>query len=193
MAKREISIEKLPSNDRDPTSRLEPIKREGRVRKKKGGGVSTEIRTIGNTLFSQNIMPAITDMIFDFFISGLAMMLGKDTPKTRAARGTSYHKPYARPKTYGRRASVRRAKPIENPMFDDIYFEHRHDAEGVLGRMMERVAEYGWASVGDLNSLAGLNADIVAEDWGWEDLHGTRVVYTTDGFIINFPNPIPRR
>ena len=55
---------------------------------------------------------------------------------------------------------------------------------------MELALEYGAASVGALYALAGIDHDVVHEDWGWTDLQGIRPQYTSDGYIILFPDPV---
>jgi hypothetical protein len=92
----------------------------------------------------------------------------------------------------GSRQQLRRPRPRRDERYDvveeDIFFTSRSDAEMVLGKMIELIAEYNVATVGDLNNLVGLGASPAAESWGWYDLSRTRIAYTTEGYLIQFPD-----
>jgi hypothetical protein len=166
----------------------------GRVKTRKGGGLASEIRNIGNSLFAEIIMPAMKGAVLDFFNDGLRMaMFGRDDINRRGSgRHTAYNRMHKKRGTHGRdrdrRSSNRNVRQTEE-IFEDIFFDDRNDAENVLGRMMELIAEYGWATIGDLYSLVGLSANYTHERYGWDDLRRCRVQFTSEGYVIDLPEP----
>lgn len=191
MARRKINLERLPSNDKDPVreDRDVSVVTTGGVKKRKNAGVANYIRDIGNALFNELFVPSLKTITKDFFIEGIRMLFEGNSPQPKA-KGThrSYNMLYRGNQNRGR-VSVARTREV----FDDLYFDRREDAELVLGRMMELIAEYGWATMGDLYTLAGLSTNFTHENYGWEDLRRCRVHYTTDGYLIDFPDPVHLR
>lgn len=185
-----INLGRLPSNNKTTPNReeLSPIVR-GRTHKR-GSGLAGEIQNIGNSLFAEIIVPAIEAGVLDFLTSGISMLFNKGAGKpSQHSRRTSYNSMYTR-KTKARRGSqYRRYSEPEDQIFEDVFFDNREDARLVLGKMIERTAEYGAATVGDLNNLVGLNSNATYERYGWVDLQGTRVHYTSEGYLIGFPEP----
>ena len=185
-----VNLSRLPSNNETTPNRkdLTPIV-QGRTRKR-GHGLAGEIQNIGNSLFAEIVVPAIEAGMLDFLTSGLSMLFNRGANRgSQQPRRRSYNSMYTR-KTRSRRGSQqRRYSAPEDPIFEDVFFDNREDAGLVLGKMMERTAEYGVATVGDLNNLVGLNSNPTYERYGWEDLRGTRVHYTSEGYLIGFPEP----
>lgn len=192
MARRKFDINSLPSNDLEPREGKDvSVVTTGRVKTRKGGGLANEVRTIGNSLFEEIILPAIKSAIVDFFSNGVNMvMFGKDSMNRRGGRHTAYNRMHKKRGTSGRqdRRSSRNVTRTEE-VFEDIFFDQRDDAEMVLGRMMELTAEYGWATIGDLYSLVGMSANYTHERYGWDDLRRCRIQFTTEGYVIDLPEP----
>lgn len=193
MAPRKIDLDQLPSNSRTKQDK-EVAVAKGRVKSRPG--VAGQMRNIGNSLFEEVVMPNVADIIIDFFSQGIQMlvsqMLGGEI-QPRRGRHHSYNKLYRTP-TQSVKSGIRRARPhvvdqIDDSVYEDIFFESRIGAQRVLGRMMEKVGEFGHATVGDVNALAGLATNYTQQGWGWTDLSGTKVHYTSDGYVIGFPDP----
>ncbi len=191
MARRKIDLDRLPSNNQTTSNRNKIV--EGGVRTQARGGIANKIRDIGNSLFESIVVPAMKDNVINFFNEGIEMLIKGERTTTRPRRGrhTSYHRMGAHER---RNASRRRSSPRRRPqeheeIFEDVYFDERADAELVLGRMMERIVDYELATIGDLYTMVGITSYITHERWGWRDLRHCRVIYTTEGYIIDFPDP----
>lgn len=186
-----INLDRLPSNNQTTPNRKEitPIAR-GRTHKR-GHGLAGEIQNIGNALFAEVVLPAIETGMLDFLMSGVSMLFNKSGSGGghQQPNRKSYNSMYSRKNRSRRGILQRRYSEPEDTIFEDVFFDNREDAGMVLGRMMERTAEYGVATVGDLNNLVGLNSNSTYERYGWVDLQGTRVHYTTEGYLIGFPEP----
>ena len=156
MARRKLDINSLPSNNQEEPEQLSVVT-TGRIKIRKKGGLANEVRNISNSLFSSIVMPAIKGLVLDFINDGLRMTLfGRDNVTPRGGGHTPYHRMQDTRRRQIRRVGRNRpatqnVQHVEE-LFEDIYFEHREDAQTTLGRMMERIAEYGKATIGDLYS-----------------------------------------
>lgn len=191
MARRKLDINSLPSNNLEPTDNdIVPVI-QGRVKTRGGGGLATTVRDISNTLFEQSVLPSLKSTFLDFANQALESLLFRGgSVSGPPGRHRAYHSQYRkkqRPNTYNRR-KVKRVEEVSE-VFEDIFFDDRNDAELVLGRMMERIAEYGQATIGDLYSLCGLSPNYTDENYGWTDLRRCRVQWSTEGYVIDFPEP----
>ena len=191
MARRTLNPDALPSNILEPIEEKDiAVVTTGGVKTRSSGGFAATIRNIGNTLFDSIVVPALQSLTEDFAGEAVRLLVrgGKSVSKG-GARGkpTAYHRQYSK-------RSRRRGPPGRNvqrtqEVYEDIYFDYREDAELVLGRMLELIAEYRCATIGDLHSLAGMDSNYTHERYGWTDLGRCRVQHTTDGYLINFPDP----
>lgn len=196
MARRKIDLDALPSNNRSTPDDVN-IELEGRVRTKPKGGITYRLRDIGNSLFGEIVIPTLKDGLLAFLNEGAERLIRGEPKGTAAVRKPKVHRrTYNAPYRNVQRRSTsmssyeRRVPNRIQRVFEDIYFETRQDAELVLGKMMEFVAEYGWITVGELHSWLGLPSDYAHENWGWTELHGTRVLFTTEGYVIDLREPV---
>lgn len=192
MARRKINLDNLPSNNQTTPNRNRIVK--GGVRTQARGGIANKIRDIGNSLFESIILPAMQDNAIDFFNEGVRMLIKGQSYNVRPTPKRGRHTSYDRMGAHKRRNAHRRSSPRRRPqeheeVFEDVYFDERPDAELVLGRMMERIVDYELATIGDLYTMVGITSYITHERWGWRDLRHCRVIYTTEGYIIDFPDP----
>ncbi len=190
MANRKLRLDKLPSNNLTTPNKEVSIITGGVKTRSRSGGLAREVRNIGNSLFEEIVMPAIKSAVVDFFSNGVNMMMFGSDSQPRRGQPRSYNKQYRNQ----RRGGARKRSPNRNvrrtqEVFEDVFFEDRNEAQLVLGRMMELIADYGMATVGDLYSLVGLGTNITHEGWGWDDLSRTRVHYSSEGYVVDFPEP----
>ncbi len=201
MAKRTIDIDSLPSNNRESPNQV--VKNRVRTKPRNRGGLAGDIRGMGNSLFETIILPAIKSTIADFFSNGVSMMLfGEDAGPGRRGSPRSYNRMYERrqpsyrgPQSRGRRREHPSRRPNRNierteQVFEDIFFDYRDDAQIVLAGMLERIAEYGQTTIGDLYSLVGIGSNYTNESWGWDNLGRVEIMHTSEGYLIDFPEPV---
>lgn len=197
--RRKINIDHLPSNSRSKRP-IERVDIEGKVRiGKKKTGMAYHIKNIGNSLFADMIWPAIQNLVVDFFGEGIRMLVFKDLDIPRRSRTSlrrSYNDKYNnRERLY--RASdrmsrstgptrIHRSMPTDD-VVEDIFFDNRESAHAVLDRLDEYIAEFGHATLGDLRAAVGFSATITHQRYGWTSLRGTKVLWTSDGYLIDFP------
>ncbi len=194
--RRRVDLNKLPSNSQRPKRKVgkKPTAiTSGKIRTKKAsGGFAKEVRNIGNSLFEEIVVPAIKSAIVDFFSNGVNMAMFGSGSNTRRRDG---RRPYNRMysgnsrRASPRRRGSRRAPERTEDVMEDIFFDDREDAKLVLGRMMELIGDYGVATIGDLYSLVGMASNYTHERWGWENINDSRVHYTSEGYLVDFPEP----
>lgn len=189
MARRKINLDGLPSNNELSSNPKAALK--GGVKTRASGGTANKVRDIGNSLFEEIILPSLKNSIIDFFGEGIRMVINGGQGQAPARHGShrSYNSMYRQQDRRRGRQSPRRQASQTEAVYEDVYFDNRDDAQLVLGRMMELTAEYGWATIGDLYSTVGINANYTHERYGWSDLRGCRVIYTTEGYLIDLPDP----
>ncbi len=187
MANRKIQLDNLPSNNLTTPNKKEAPILTGGVKTRRGG-LAREVRDIGNGLFGALVMPALKSMALDFINEAASQLFFRGDDIPRHGRHQPYNKQYRQSHGKHKQGVKRRVERVEQ-VFDPIFFEHREDAQHILGRMMEYVAEFGVATVLDVHSLAGLESNFTQQGWGWDDLSGTRVHFSREGYVIDFPEP----
>lgn len=207
MKRRSIDLRGLPSNrdtdNRRPVSEeLSPIVPPGSIKAgRRRGKVASAVQTIGNELFKEVLVPALRNMTWDFFTSGIERAIYGDTERYGRGRYGA-PRPYDKPYRGQSRVVRGRSRPQrsvnryishepDEPVFEDAFFYDRVTAERVLGKMIELVDTYNVATVGNFDSLIGRTSSISAELWGWDDLRGVRVVPSSEGYVIRFPEIVP--
>lgn len=115
---------------------------------------------------------------------------GSTTPQSGPTGVVSYNRYYMGSRPSGpERAMSRRARAQHD--FDDIVLVTRGEAENVIDQMYEVVSRYGVITVADLYELVGITGSHVDQKWGWENLRGSGVTRTRDGYLLDLPQPVP--
>ena len=74
---------------------------------------------------------------------------------------------------------------------DNIRFDSRETAEGVLKTLTEIINVYGFVTVADMYDLVGLNATYTEQKYGWVDLKEAKIVRVRSGYKLLMPEIIP--
>lgn len=69
----------------------------------------------------------------------------------------------------------------------------KHEADIIVEKMFDNIANYGWVKVADLYSMAGISSDPTHQSWGWDELPGATIIQRHDGYLIQLPPPVPIR
>lgn len=69
----------------------------------------------------------------------------------------------------------------------DILFINKFDAEKVLEKLREYLAEYGQVTIGDFYDAAGVTTDPTCYKRGWTNLDTAKVTHVRDGWILYLP------
>lgn len=143
------------------------------------------------------ILPAVKDMLSDAVAQGVDQLLfgesrGGRSTRRRASNDTGYisynkYTPANKSRASESRHLSERARA--NHQFDEIILQTRDDAEAVLERLYDLVAQFSTATVSDLYSLIGEKGKYTDEMWGWRDMRGSTVRRVRSGFMLDLPAP----
>ena len=181
------------SKVKEDKPKVKPIAK-GKVKKNYKGLIFTEdAKSVGSYILLDVLVPAIKNAAYDMITNGISMMLfGSNKPTNsrpingvRSTPYVSYNKCSRSPEPQTRRAVN------YGLVQEDIIFTTRADAETVLMRMDEIIAQYQFVSIADYKELAGLTGSYTDNYYGWTSSHTADVARCRDGYYIKLPRPIP--
>lgn len=187
-----------PSNSISSREKKRKQLETGQVSKVVKGGVKTHKRSRLAELFLPEDMKSVRDYIvedivvptikkglsdaFDIFLFG---------ESSRGRRGSSGDRRSLRSmfdNNFERRDSRASSRRTSTAFTEEIIFDDRYDAELVLNKMEETIAQYGVVTILNFYDFVGLtNCPHTGNDYGWDNLDSARVEHCGDGFIIRFP------
>lgn len=171
------------------------VKKKGATRKFTDIFVASDLKSVGELLFSDFVVPTIQKLFVDLVSSGASVLMygerGASNRRTNADRysyGSSRHTDYSR-------ASERRGSTYGGPArsvynYDDIYFDNYGEADLVLNRMLDAIEEYGMVSIGDLYDLVEVTGNYTDYKYGWMDLRTACVEHSRQGYYIRLPRAV---
>lgn len=184
---------KEESPKRTPDKKVDKVVSGKTVKKKKNEArkfldifIKDDLENIGAFIVSDVLVPAIKRTILDS-VKAVIGDPGGSTKATTTAAKISYRGYY---ENEGRRdySSIPARTGFD---YDEIIFGNRGDAEAVLNAMDATIAKYGLVSVGDLYDLSDISTDnYTVTNYGWTDLHGSKVVPTRDGYMLKLPRAL---
>ncbi len=163
-----------------------------------------DVKTIGQTILLDVIVPALKEMIFSAGRDALSMFLWGDTRASnkgglKAGGGivrdyTSYSSSLVSRSSNRDRIGVSRLE--DSPRYNNLVFEVRGDAENILWNMREYINTYDSIQIVRLYELireqTGVDIPMTAQDakYGWSDLTQAYVRQVRGGYLLDLPNPI---
>lgn len=198
MAQRKLSLENLPSNSRTPQNKQDKIIEGGYTEGTKSGKLSSDIRNAGNGIFERLIVPGLQSLFMEIVDEGLSqtlegisgMIFGRSTRPRRRARHTAYNRMYNEPDHhYSRRGRSSGRYIRQESIFEVIHFHKRDDAKRTLAYLQDKIHRHGHATIGDFYAMVGKSSNITHEGWGWDNLDRVRIHYSSEGYMIDFPEP----
>lgn len=162
--------------------------KKNEVRKWTDMFISEDARNVKGYILMDVIVPSIKKAVYDLIVGTLDMSLygGHGGGKRPTSDKVSYRTDYSDiSRRNERRLNDSRDSAVYN--YDDIVVETRAEAETVLIRMDEIMAEYGTVRVADLYDLVGATGNYTDNNYGWTDIQNARVVRVPDGYKIKMP------
>lgn len=176
----------------------------GRVRKKSGLDklastfVNEDIRNVKSYVIFDVLIPAAKKAISDIIINGVDMILyGETGHSDRRRRSDSSFIRYDRCSSSSSRRDDRDRDRYDRrkPLFSDIVYDTRGEAEEVLNRMDELIETYHMVSVFDMFDLSGMDCDYTLNNYGWTRINSAEIVRVKDhegyGYVIKLPRAVP--
>lgn len=206
-------MENYPSNSKRPKEepkepqKIEKVVAGSVVRRKKPLGKrlaetfvgGSDARSVWGYVLYDVLIPAAKDTVSDAVSQGIERMLFGESrgrsPHMRArnAGHTNYQR-YSSTGPINRREDPRRemsrvARSTHN--FDEIILSSRHEAEGVIDKMLDVLSQYEIVTVSQLYEMLGVRGDFPDEKYGWVDLSGAGVTRIKNGYLLDLPQPEP--
>lgn len=198
MAKRNLPLENLPSNNRTAPNKQDKIIEGEYTEGTRTGKLSSGLRDAGNGMFERLVVPGLQSLFMEIVDEGLSqtlegistMVFGRSSrPPRRRSKHTSYNRMYNEPEPHERRGRTANRYVRQEAVFEDIFFHKRDDARRVLHYLQDKIHRHGQATIGDYYAMVGKSSNITHEGWGWVVLDRTRINYSSDGYVIDFPEP----
>lgn len=163
-------------------------KKKSEARKLADIFVAEDMASVGASIFSDVVVPAIKKLIYDAGKNALEMSLYGGTRRgDRDSHGASvsYRQYYDNDRFDDRPRARARFE------FDDLSFTNRGDAERVLDEMIATVRRYGLVTVADMYEMAGARQPFTSNNYGWMSLRGADVERGRDGYYLRLPKAQP--
>lgn len=194
-----------------PREPLQPVttattggrKKRGLGRQFKQTFLGGTARDAGEYMVTDVVVPAIRDMLYDAFQSGLDRLIYGEKASGRS-RGSSIvsqnlgHFSYdsiskpTRAANNQSRTLSRTSRARHN--LEELIIPTRDEAHEVIDRMNDILSQSGDVTVADLYTLTGVRPDHTDNKWGWYSLKGSRAVRRRQGqggFLLDLPEPEP--
>lgn len=161
--------------------------------------VGGDMRSVGQYVTFEVLLPALKDTIADVASQGVERMLFGEARSTSRRTGrrpggvlggtyVQYNRfANANPSRGRDDRNVPSRRSRANHDFDEIILATRVEAEEVIDRLFDLVSKYGTVSVRDLYELLGVSGSYTDDKWGWTDLRGAGVTRVTGGYLLDLP------
>lgn len=172
------------------------VHREGVVATKRSFGqkladlfISEDAKDVKSYVLMDVVVPTIKNTLLDI----LEMFLfGERSNRSRYAsrrddRDRVVYSSYYKSDYDSRRDRERSGYYSNNSKVDyrNIVLKDRRDAEMIVQKMKERIAEYRQASVADLLDLIDVTSNYVDNNWGWTDERDIGIRRVSAGYLID--------
>ena len=163
-----------------------------------------DVKTVGQTILLDVIVPALKEMIFSAGRDALSMFLWGDTrsggkSSLRSGGGivrdySSYSSSSISRVRDSNRSDIIRSE--SSPRYNNLVFEIRGDAENILFNMREYINTYNDIQIVKLYELVreqtGIEIPMTSQDakFGWSDLTNAYVRNVRGGYLLDLPDPI---
>lgn len=163
-----------------------------------------DVKTVGQTILMDVIVPALKEMIFSAGRDALSMFLWGDTRASgkgglRSGGGivrdySSYSSSLSSRSSNRDRVDIFR--PEDSPRYNNLVFQIRGDAENILFNMRDYINTYDDIQIVKLYELVreqtGIAIPMTSQDakFGWSDLTNAYVRQVRGGYLLDLPDPI---
>lgn len=169
--------------------------RENKGRKFADIFISEDAANVKSYIFMDVLVPAIKKAVSDIVTDGIDMILYGSKGGGRSSRTSSGNRiQYSN--YYDDRRERDRYRENERSagnrfVLEDIVYDSRVEAEGVLSQMIDILKRYGVVTVADMYEMSNERIPYTGNDYGWMNLDHANVKRVRDGWIIDLPKASP--
>lgn len=192
----------LNSNNNHKEQRREKVvtgnvteKKKSELQKFGDAFIAEDAKNVKSYLITDVVLPALKDLLVDFFTKGIRMAVYGDGGRggrddgIRASR-VSYSS-ISSPRSQNARRDRNPVRDSNMANYNQVYFDNRGDAEEVLDTMRDCIDQYQFVTVAAFYDFAGIESKHTDENYGWTNLASAKVIRARDGYKIDFPRAIP--
>lgn len=160
--------------------------------------VAEEVHDVKEYLLFDVAIPTLKKTLFDLVTNALNLTLfGKPTSGRDDDRRSgpyvsysAYSRSYEREREDPRRD--RRHTRVDIRHLDSVEFRYREKAIDAINFLKENLEEYGYATVAEFLTVAGLETNSVHSNWGWYDIGNPVPQQLSNGwYYVKLPKPRP--
>lgn len=174
----------------------QPPKRRPKTVWEKVSGIFSP-KDVLSYVYTDVVVPAFKDLAYDVVTKGSYHGIYGETrgvaPRSYRGPGgeryTSYNRPVTRESERDTTPKLDRRERSQHD-FSRLVFPSIQRAEAVANRMLDRIDQYGVATVADFYDSMGMSYDFTDDSYGWTSLQGIRIRHVREGFILELPRPI---
>ena len=152
--------------------------------------IAKDAKSVGQFILKDVIIPNMANLLEDIAIKGIRMFLRGDAGPSNST--SSIGGSYVSYNQYSNSQSNQSTQSLASNGFayKDIVIKDLRDAEQVLKRLREAIAEFGSVSVGDLYDLIGETCPHTANYYGWTNLANAELIRVRDGYFLKLPKAL---
>lgn len=167
--------------------------RENKGRKFADIFISEDAANVKSYIFMDVLVPAIKKAVSDIVTDGIDMILygskgGGHSSRTTYGNRIQYNDRFDRE---NRSRDYEERSPRNRFVLEDIVYDSRIEAEGVLSQMIDILKRYGVVTVADMYEMSNERIPYTGNDYGWMNLDHATVKRVRDGWIVDLPKASP--
>lgn len=155
-----------------------------------------DARHAASFVASDVLLPALRNLIVDMVTKGAERLIyGEASSRRRSPTNYGARYQYQSGSSYGWRPDPRDRPPLgpaRSPRsyrheMNDIVIGTKEEAEFVVERLSDILAQYDVASLADLYELLGLASSHIDNKWGWTYLGSVQIRQIRQGYLLELP------
>lgn len=154
--------------------------------------VVQDIKSVGAFVFERVVVPAFQRLMVDtinsiargVFMGEGSIGVGNTNSRTPAGH-TSYNSIYDGNQPKG---AISSRKTSGDFQFAELVFDSYGEAQLVLDKMDECLADSGVVSIADMYQFADVSCPFTGNYYGWTNISTAKIVADRDGYWIKMPN-----
>ena len=178
--------------------RANPVVKKGAVNVKPNNArkfadmfVSGDIDNVKDYLLNDVVFPALKKLLFDSIKDGAEMLIFGKTGRGGRSSSNSNYVSYRSYSDSRDRDYNRDSRSTNRFNYEDLVFTSKGEAEAVLAKMCDILAEYKIVRVLDLYDLCEMTPPYTSQNYGWTNLDRAESIRVRDGYALKLPKAMP--
>lgn len=166
------------------------VKKDSTSRKLSDIFIVEDIETVGSFVLERVVIPALQRLAVDTINSiarGIFMGEGAigsgNTGSRSPANMVSYNSMYDN----GAKGTISRRNTSGDTRFAELMFDSYGEAQLVLDKMDECLADSGVVTIADMYGFADVSCPYTGNYYGWTNISAAKIVADSDGYWIKMP------